>query len=71
MTDTPSNVDDTLYQALSDQFDSEALVELSTAIAWENFRARGNRVFDVRSEGFYSGKTSRYEVCILQTSGVS
>jgi hypothetical protein len=28
-------------------------VELAAAIAWENYRARSNRVFGFGSEGFY------------------
>jgi hypothetical protein len=28
-------------------------VELGAAIAWENYRARSNRVFGFESEGFY------------------
>jgi len=28
-------------------------VELGAAIAWENYRARSNRVFGFGSEGFY------------------
>jgi hypothetical protein len=32
------------------------LVELAAAIAWENYRARSNRVFGFGSEGFYKDK---------------
>jgi hypothetical protein len=31
------------------------MVELSTAIAWENFRARFNRGFGIAAEGFTEG----------------
>jgi hypothetical protein len=30
-------------------------VELAASIAWENYRARFNRVFGVRSSGFSEG----------------
>jgi len=31
------------------------LVELTTAIVWENFRARFNRAYDVKAQGFSEG----------------
>jgi hypothetical protein len=31
------------------------VVELASAIAWENYRARFNRAFDVTAEGFAEG----------------
>ena len=36
-------------------FDEAQLVELAAAIAWENYRARFNRVFGVRPVGFCEG----------------
>ena len=36
-------------------FDEAQLVELAAAIAWENYRARFNRVFGVRHVGFCEG----------------
>ena len=30
----------------------EQLVELTATIAWENFRARFNRGFDIQAQGF-------------------
>ncbi|MCH7868512.1 MAG: hypothetical protein IH881_12530 [Myxococcales bacterium] len=35
--------------------DEVELVELTTGIAWENFRARFNRGFDVAAQGFSDG----------------
>jgi alkylhydroperoxidase family enzyme len=55
MTRTPAEVDDTLFGALRAVFTEPQLVELATAIAWENYRARFNRVFGVQSEGFSKG----------------
>ena len=40
---------------LRQRFDEAQLVELVAAIAWENYRARFNRVFGVRSLGFCEG----------------
>jgi alkylhydroperoxidase family enzyme len=55
MTRTPADVPEDLYAALRRQFDDEQIVELAAAIAWENFRSRFNRVFDVGSQGFSEG----------------
>jgi hypothetical protein len=42
-----------LRERLQKRFSKPQLVELAAAIAWENYRARSNRVFDFGSEGFY------------------
>ena len=49
----PANVSDDLYARLTAQFSEEQLMELSAQIAWENFRARLNRVYDVGSDELY------------------
>jgi alkylhydroperoxidase family enzyme len=54
MADTPSNVSDDLYARLREQFSEEQLLELGGQIAFENFRARLNRIFDVESDELYS-----------------
>ncbi len=53
MSDTPSNISDDLYGRLRQQFSEVQLLELSAHIAFENFRARANRVFDVGSDHLY------------------
>jgi alkylhydroperoxidase family enzyme len=53
MADTPSNVSDELYAELRRHFSEEQLIELAAGAAQENFRARWNRVFDVKSDGLY------------------
>jgi alkylhydroperoxidase family enzyme len=53
MVATPSNISDELYTRLRDQFSEEQLLELGGQIAFENFRARLNRVFDVGSDELY------------------
>ena len=47
MTDTPANVPDDLYERLRKQFSEEQLMQLGAQIAFENYRARWNRIFDV------------------------
>jgi alkylhydroperoxidase family enzyme len=50
---TPSNISDDLYARLRNQFSEEQLLQLSAQIAFENYRARLNRVFDVESDELY------------------
>jgi len=56
LTRTPATVDDVLYAALRRHFSERSLVELNAVIAWENYRARFNRTFNVESEGFSKGQ---------------
>jgi hypothetical protein len=44
---------------LKQRFSTPQLVELGAAIAWENYRARSNRVFGFGSEGFYKSESER------------
>jgi alkylhydroperoxidase family enzyme len=53
MAAAPSNISDDLYARLLKEFSEEQLIELSGQIAFENFRARLNRVFDVESDELY------------------
>lgn len=55
LTRTPANVDDQLFSGLRAEFSEPQLVELATAIAWENYRARFNRTFGILAEGFSGG----------------
>ena len=59
MAATPSNISDDLYSRLRAQFSEEQLMELSAQMAFENFRARLNRVFDVGSDELYSPAPSQ------------
>lgn len=61
MVATPSNISDELYSRLRAQFSEEQLMELSAQIAFENFRARLNRVFDVGSDELYTPAASHQE----------
>lgn len=58
ITATPARVTPELRERLQRRFSTPELVELSAAIAWENYRARSNRVFGFGSEGFYRPKES-------------
>lgn len=58
LTDTPSNVSDELYARLRNQFSEEQLMQLGGHIAFENYRARWNRLFNVESDNLYQGTTS-------------
>ena len=53
LTATPAKVTPELRERLQKRFTTPELVELGAAIAWENYRARSNRVFGFGSEGFY------------------
>jgi alkylhydroperoxidase family enzyme len=50
IADTPANVSDDLYARLRNLFSEEQLLELGAQIAFENYRARLNRIFDVESD---------------------
>jgi alkylhydroperoxidase family enzyme len=53
MADTPSNVSDELYAELNKHFSTEELMQVAANAAFENYRARSNRLFDVGSDGLY------------------
>jgi 4-carboxymuconolactone decarboxylase len=55
MTATPSDVSDSLFDALRAHFSERQLVELTSAIAIENYRARFNWAFGIGSQGFAAG----------------
>jgi len=57
ITDTPANVSDDLYARLRNQFSEEQLMQLGAQIAFENYRARWNRIFNVESDNLYRGPT--------------
>ena len=55
MTRTPVEVPEHLFGALRLHFSDAQLVELTAAIAWENYRARFNHALDIASGGFSEG----------------
>jgi alkylhydroperoxidase family enzyme len=59
MTDTPANISDDLYSRLRKQFSEEQLMQLGAQIAFENYRARWNRIFNVESDNLYTPQPNR------------
>ena len=55
LSQTPADATDEMVSALREHLDESQLVELTAMIAWENFRARFNRGFDVTAQGFSEG----------------
>jgi len=55
LSQTPANASDELVARLRKELSDKQLVELTAAIAWENFRARFNRGFDVAAQGYSQG----------------
>jgi alkylhydroperoxidase family enzyme len=55
MTRTPVDVSDELFADLQRHFNPQQMVELTSAIAWENYRARFDHAFGVEAEGFSEG----------------
>ena len=55
MTKTPVDVSDALFDALRAHLDEGQLVEITAAIAWENYRARFNHALAIKAQGFSDG----------------
>ncbi len=55
MTETPVEVPDELFAELRNHFGPQQMVELTSAIAWENYRARFDHAFGIEAEGFSDG----------------
>ena len=55
MTQTPVAVPDELFADLRRHLNEKQLVELTSAIAWENYRARFDHAFGIEAEGFSDG----------------
>jgi len=55
MTQTPVEVPDELFAALQQHFTPRQLVELTSAVAWENYRARFDHALGIEAEGFSEG----------------
>jgi alkylhydroperoxidase family enzyme len=51
MTRTPADVSDTVFEEVRTLFSTEQIVELTAAIALENFRARFNCALKIESDG--------------------
>src|SRR5438552_300434 len=55
MTHTPVDVPEALFAALRQHFNEAQLVELTAAIAWENYRARFAHALAIEAQGFSEG----------------
>jgi alkylhydroperoxidase family enzyme len=55
MTDTPVKIHDDLFEALRRHFNEKQLVELTSCVAWENYRARFDHAFGIEAQGFSQG----------------
>jgi len=64
MTHTPVEVPDSLFAGLRERFTEAQLVELTSGIAWENYRARFDHAFGIEGEHFAAGA-----VCALPVLG--
>ena len=66
MTQAPVEISDELFRRLGQNFSEAQLVELTSAIAWENYRARFDHALGMESEGFSEGS-----VCALPERAMS
>lgn len=55
MARTPVDVPDAVFEALRNFYDERQIVELTSALAWENYRARFDHALGVEAEGFSEG----------------
>lgn len=55
LSTAPADVPDDLYARVRQAIGDDALVELACQIAWEHYRSRFNRTFDVQSQGYCEG----------------
>ncbi len=55
ITETPVEVPDGLFARLRERFDEAQLVELTSAIAWEGYRARFSHALGIETENFSEG----------------
>ena len=64
MSRTPLDVPDALFERLRTTFSPEQLVELTAAVAWENYRSRFNHAMGIKAHGF-----AENGVCALPARG--
>ncbi len=55
MTRTPVEVSEAMFAKLRERFTEAELVELTSGIAWENYRARFDHAFGIEAENFTEG----------------
>jgi 4-carboxymuconolactone decarboxylase len=69
MTRTPLEVSDALFARLRERFNEAQLVELTSAIAWENYRARFDHAFGIEGENFSEGAVCALPVRAEHSNG--
>lgn len=55
MTANGAQVSESLFSELQRTFDAPQIVEITAAIAWENYRSRFNRARGIEAQGFSAG----------------
>ena len=70
MTETPVEVSDAFFARLRESFSHAQLVELTSAIAWENYRARFDHACGIEGENFSEGAVCALPVRALTSSAV-
>ena len=68
MTRIPVEVSDALFARLRERFTEAQLVELTSAIAWENYRARFDHALGIEGENFTEGAVCAMPVRNLEMS---
>ncbi len=63
MTRTPVRVPDVVFEALQARYTDRQILEITAAIAWENFHARVNHALELEAEGM-AGR-----VCLVPDQG--
>jgi alkylhydroperoxidase family enzyme len=71
MTRVPVEVSDALFTRLRERFSEAELVELTSAIAWENYRARFDHAFGIEGENFTEGSVCAIPVREAETKSTS
>jgi alkylhydroperoxidase family enzyme len=68
MTGVPVEVSDALFARLRERFSEAELVELTSAIAWENYRARFDHAFGIEAENFTAGAVCAMPVHMAESA---
>ena len=55
MSATPVVISDEMFNELSEYFNESQIVELTSVIAWENYRTRFDHALKIESQGFSKG----------------
>jgi alkylhydroperoxidase family enzyme len=55
MTATPVEIPESVFGGLRLRYDDAQIVEITSALAWENYRARFDHALGVESEGYSEG----------------